>query len=182
MPSPATSGTGFLHLSAWVQMMGEEAAWDYMRRLDKNIKHYTLRGDAPCTQAARGEVAIGISFAHRGVKSLRQGAPVQILLPSPGVGWDVGASAVLANARNVRAAQALVDWSISVAANALYNESYLVLGVQGLSQDVKGLPDNVISSMIDNDLSWASQHRARLVAEWRRRFADPNKASQTVKQ
>ena len=175
MPSPLSSGTGFLHLSAWVQIMGEDAAWQFMTRLDKNIKSYTERGDEPCTQAARGQVALGISFAHRGVKSLRQGAPVQVLLPREGVGWDVGASAVLSGAHQEEAAKQLVDWSISAAANKLYNESYAVLGVQDLAQKVEGLPEDFRRAMIDNDLSWASQNRSRLLSEWRRRF-DPSTA------
>ncbi|TQP44010.1 extracellular solute-binding protein, partial [Vibrio cholerae] len=44
MPNPASSGTGYMQVSAWLQNMGEDKAWDYMQRLDKNIAHYTHSG------------------------------------------------------------------------------------------------------------------------------------------
>ena len=30
MPNPNSSGTGFLDVSSWMQMFGEEAAWEFM--------------------------------------------------------------------------------------------------------------------------------------------------------
>src|SRR5262245_38641690 len=44
MPNPASSGTGFLMVSAWLQMMGEEKGWEYMDALHKNIAAYTHSG------------------------------------------------------------------------------------------------------------------------------------------
>lgn len=69
MPNPASSGTGYMQVSAWLQNMGEDKAWDYMQRLDQNIAHYTHSGSKPCVQAGMGEVAIGISMATRAQNS-----------------------------------------------------------------------------------------------------------------
>ena len=55
MPHPASSGTGYLTVAAWVQIMGEQAAWDFMDKLHQNIAVYTHSGSAPCVQAAKGE-------------------------------------------------------------------------------------------------------------------------------
>jgi iron(III) transport system substrate-binding protein len=170
MPSPVTSGTGFLNVSAWIQLMGEEAAWAFMDRLHKNVHTYTPGGEAPCTMASRGEVAMGISFAHRGVLSLRQGAPVQILLPREGVGWDVGAAAVIAGSGNPEGARKLVTWAISEEANALYKEAYAFVGVQDTGKPVAGLPDGIYSAMIQNDLNWAADNRSRIIETWRERY------------
>ncbi|WP_204280264.1 ABC transporter substrate-binding protein, partial [Raoultella ornithinolytica] len=41
MPHPASSGTGFLIVSSWIQIMGEEAAWRYMEALHRNVALYT---------------------------------------------------------------------------------------------------------------------------------------------
>lgn len=120
---------------------------------------------------------MGISFAHRGVRSLQQGAPVQILLPREGVGWDVGASAVLAGAKEMEAARALVEWAISEQANTLYNEAYAMIGVQDVSKLVEDLPTGIFAAMIQNDLHWASDNRDRIVDEWARRFGPKAAAS-----
>ena len=65
MPNPASSGTGYLTVAAWQQIMGETAAWAYMDKIHENIAVYTHSGSAPCVQAARGEFAMGISFDMR---------------------------------------------------------------------------------------------------------------------
>merc|ERR1712096_41342 len=37
MPNPASSGTGFLDVSSWIQIWDEKRAWDYMDKLHENI-------------------------------------------------------------------------------------------------------------------------------------------------
>lgn len=85
MPNPASSGTGYMQVSAWIQSMGDDAAWQYMEKLDNNIAHYTHSGSKPCVQAGMGEVAIGISMAIRGATLKTQGAPIDIIMPKGGV-------------------------------------------------------------------------------------------------
>jgi len=60
MPDPRVSGTGFLTVVGWLQMLGEAGGWAYMDNLHRNVVRYTLSGSEPCTLAARGEVAIGL--------------------------------------------------------------------------------------------------------------------------
>ena len=68
MPHPASSGTGYIAVAAWIQVMGEEKAWQFMDRLHENIAVYTHSGSAPCVQAARGERLVGIAFDMRGAQ------------------------------------------------------------------------------------------------------------------
>ena len=65
MPHPASSGTGYLTIAAWLQVMGEAEGWKYMDALHQNIAVYTHSGSAPCVQAATGERLIGIGFDMR---------------------------------------------------------------------------------------------------------------------
>jgi iron(III) transport system substrate-binding protein len=48
MPNPGSSGTGFLDVSSWLQIFGEEGGWAFMDRLHENIDHYTHSGSKPC--------------------------------------------------------------------------------------------------------------------------------------
>jgi len=66
MPNPASSGTGYQAVYAWIQIMGEKAAWEFMDKLHQNIAVYTHSGSAPCVLAAKGERVIGIGFDMRG--------------------------------------------------------------------------------------------------------------------
>lgn len=68
MPNPASSGTGFLDVSSWMQIWGEDKAWDFMDGLHNNIGVYTHSGSKPCKMAGKGEFPIGISFAYKGAQ------------------------------------------------------------------------------------------------------------------
>ena len=170
MPNPNSSGTGFLDVSSWLQMFGETNGWRYMDRLHRNIKHYTHSGSKPCKQAASGEVAIGISFAFRGAKEKERGAPIDIILPKEGVGWDMEATAIVKGTKKLEAAQKLVDWSVSPKANEMYNEGYAVVAIPELAKPVPHFPKGIIDAMFDNNFEWAAANRERILQEWQGRY------------
>ncbi|OED34774.1 putative 2-aminoethylphosphonate ABC transporter substrate-binding protein [Chromatiales bacterium (ex Bugula neritina AB1)] len=170
MPNPNSSGTGFLDVSSWLQMFGEEDGWKYMDALHENIARYTHSGSKPCKLAASGEIPIGVSFAFRGAKSKAAGAPLEIIVPSEGVGWDMEATAIIAGTANLEAAQALVDWSITEKANRMYNVGYAVVGMPGIAQPVEHFPDGLLDAMIDNDFEFAANNRKRILSEWQSRY------------
>lgn len=176
MPNPNSSGTGFLDVSSWLQIFGEDEGWAYMDKLHENIHHYTHSGSKPCKQAASGEVTIGISFAFRGAKSKEDGAPLEIVIPSEGIGWDMEATAIVKGTDKLEAAKILADWSITDKANKMYNEGYAVIGKQALANPVEHFPENIPESMIDNDFEWAAKNRDRILKEWQSRYDSKSEA------
>jgi len=170
MPNPASSGTGFLDVSSWLQMFGEEEGWKFMDGLHENIGRYTHSGSKPCKLAASGEAAIGISFAFRAAKSKAEGAPLEIVIPSEGIGWDMEATAIVKGTKKMDAAKTLVDWSVSQKANEMYNEGYAVVAMTGVAKPVKFFPPNVEEKMIDNNFEWSASNRERILAEWQKRY------------
>ncbi len=176
MPNPNSSGTGFLDVSSWLQMFGEEGGWDYMDALHKNIARYTHSGSKPCKLAAAGEIPIGISFAFRGAKSKADGAPLDIIVPSEGVGWDMEATAIVAGTANLEAAQKLVDFSVTREANEMYNSGYAVVAMPGVAKPVKHFPDGLLEAMIQNDFEFAANNRAAILEEWQKRYDGKSEA------
>ena len=170
MPNPNSSGTGFLDVSSWIQMKGEDKAWKYMDALHANIARYTHSGSKPCKLAAKGEIPIGVSFAYRGAKSKNKGAPLEVIAPSEGVGWDLEAFGIVRNTKNLKAARALADWSVTEKANRIYNEEYAVVAMPGIAKPVKNFPAGISGKMIDNDFQWAASNRIRVLDEWRKRY------------
>lgn len=170
MPNPASSGTGYLDVSAWLQMMGEQKGWAYMDALHQNIGQYTHSGSKPCKMAATGEFPIGISFEYRAVKSKKEGAPIDIVLPSEGLGWDVEATAIMKGTKNLEAAKKLADFSASPAGMALYEKNFAVLASPGLSKPDPLLPADYEKRLIKNDFQWASANRDRILGEWTKRY------------
>lgn len=170
MPNPASSGTGFLDVSSWLQMFGEEGGWEYMDKLHNNIARYTHSGSKPCKMAGSGETVVGVSFAFRGAKEKEEGAPIEIIIPEEGVGWDMEATAIIAGTSKLDAVKTLVDWSVSREANEMYNEGYAVVAMPGVAKPVEHFPDNVVDRMIDNDFEWAANNRSKILEEWSGRY------------
>ena len=73
MPNPNSSGTGYLSVSAILQLKGEAEGWKYLDKLNDNIAVYTHSGSKPCKMAGAGETAIGISFDYRAIKQKADG-------------------------------------------------------------------------------------------------------------
>jgi iron(III) transport system substrate-binding protein len=170
MPNPASSGTGYLMVSAWLQMMGEDKGWAFMDRLHQNIASYTHSGSKPCKQAAAGEYVIGLSFEYRANKSKKDGAPIDVVLPSDGLGWDMEASAIMATTPKVEDAKKLIDWSVTKDANELYAQNYAIVAIPGIAKPLDYVPSNIESMLIKNDFKWAAENRDRILSEWTKRY------------
>ncbi|MCP5368713.1 MAG: putative 2-aminoethylphosphonate ABC transporter substrate-binding protein [Hyphomicrobiales bacterium] len=176
MPNPNSSGTGFLDVASWLQLFGEEDGWKFMDALHQNIAWYTHSGSKPCRQAGAGEVPIGVSFAYRGAKVKSKGAPVEIIVPKEGIGWDMEATAIMKGTKNLDAAKKLVDFSVSKAANEMYNTVYAVVAYPGVAKPVDNYPPNIGDAMIDNNFEWVAANRMRILKEWQTRYDSKSEA------
>lgn len=170
MPNPASSGTGYLDVSAWIQMFGEERAWSYMDRLHKNIRFYSHSGSKPCILAAAGEVPIGVSFIYRGAKLKSKGAPIDVIVPEEGVGWEMEAMGILKTTKNLVDAQKLIDWSLTKEANQLYAEAFALVAHKDVRHDIPHYPDDIESKIIPFDLEWSAKERDRILNHWQLRY------------
>ena len=110
---PASSGTAYTILAGLVQLMGEEPAFEYMKKLHKNISNYTRSGTAQAPNVAKGEVALGISFIF-GFEGWRQNKyPVKSVAPCEGTSYEIGGIAMVKGQRNKEAAKRYYDWLMS---------------------------------------------------------------------
>lgn len=170
MPHPASSGTGYLAVAAWLQIMGEAEGWKFMDGLHENIAVYTHSGSAPCVQAAKGERVVGIGFDMRGAREKSQGAPLELILPKEGAGWDMEATGIVKGTKNLELAKKVADWGASKGASELYSKYYALVA----DPTVKNLPTNypptAEQAMVKNDFAWMAENRDRILAEWSKRY------------
>ena len=170
MPNPASSGTGFFHVSGWIQMMGEEKAWAFMDRLHQNVASYVHSGSKPCRDAATGEFPVGIAYELLGAQLKTRGAPIETLIMAEGGGWDMDVFAIVRGTRNLEAARRLADWASSRKANEMYAAFATQVAWPGIENRMPNYPAGVEESLIRNDFAWAAANRARILAEWTRRY------------
>lgn len=170
MSNPASSGTGFLSVSAILQLKGEQEGWKYLDALHQNIAQYMHSGSKPCKAAGAGEYPIGISFDYRAVKQKNDGEPIAAVFPQEGSGWDVESNALIKKASIKPEAQSFLDWAISQPASEKYAENFGITAVKTSVPVPQGFPANPEAQLIDNDLNWAAENRDRILEEWTKRY------------
>jgi len=135
LSNPNTAGTGYSILVTLVDLMGEDGAFDYLKKLNPNVSSYSKSGSAAAGQTARGEVAIGITFLHDANMMLAQGFPVVLVAPEEGTGYTLAGVSIVKGARNMQAAKTFVDWILSLEGQAVDMASGM-----NTYPTVKGLP------------------------------------------
>jgi iron(III) transport system substrate-binding protein len=168
--NPNSSGTSYTMLATLVQIMGEQKAFDYLKALHKNINQYTKSGAAPARAAATGESLIGITFQHDAVVQAIGGAPVKIVSPCEGTGYEIGSMSIIKGAKNLANARKWYDWALSPEAQAI--GSNLKISYQVPSNKKSPVPAQAPKlseiKLIDYDFVkyGSSAERSRLLKRW----------------
>ena len=170
MPNPASSGTGYLSVASILQRMGEAEGWKYLDALHQNIAEYSKSGSKPCKDAAAGERGVGVSFEYVAYEMKKKGAPVEMVLPKEGAGYEMEANALTKKGAKNPAAKQFLDWADSEEAMRLYARYFAAVGVAGIPGP-EGLPKDIAKVVYPNDFDWSAKNRDRILTEWQKRYA-----------
>lgn len=110
---PQSSGTAYTALATFDQLWGEEKAFEYLKAINGNVSQYTKSGIAPARNAARGETVVGIGFLHDYSLEKEKGAPIELISPCEGTGYEIGGASIIKGARNLDNAKLFIDWVLS---------------------------------------------------------------------
>lgn len=172
MPNPASSGTGLLTVNGVMQLKGEGDGWSYLDKLHDNMAVYTHSGSKPAKMAAAGEYPIGISFGYRVIEEMKKGAPIKVVFPEEGSGWDVEANALIKKDAIKPEAKLFLDWAISDEMMKQYNQNFAIVSVK---QEGAGIPEGYsvdpLKQLIQLDLVKLAENRDSILAEWEKRYA-----------
>ncbi len=174
MPNPASSGTGFFDVTAWLTLWGDNngtgGGWKYMDALHENIGQYTHSGSKPCNMAAAGEYVVGISFEYRANANKAKGAPIDLVFPKEGLGWDLEAFAIHKGTKNLAAAKKLADWASSKDAMIMYGKNFAITAQPGVAAPLPNIPADYESRLVKMDFATVAAGRERVLAEWTKRY------------
>ncbi len=166
---PNSSGTAYTMLATIVQLMGEDAGFDYLKALHENVNQYTKSGAAPAKATSQGETLIGITFQHDMVTFIVDGAPIKVVSPCEGTGYEIGSMSIIKGARNLDNAQKWYDWALTTEAQSLGGKakSYQVPSNRNTKPPPQA-PDFSQIKFIDYDFAkyGSSAERKRLLAKW----------------
>jgi len=168
--NPNSSGTSYTMLATLVQLMGEDKAFDYLKALHKNINQYTKSGAAPARAAATGESLVGITFQHDAVVQAIGGAPVKIVSPCEGTGYEIGSMSIIKGAKNMENARKWYDWALTAEAQSIAGN--LRVSFQVPSNKTAAVPPQAPKlaevKLINYDFVkyGSSAERTRLLTKW----------------
>lgn len=78
MPNPKSSGTGYYFYNGLASLNGKEAALDYFKELDKNVKEWSSSGSGPVKGVDRQEIAVGLGMHFQAVEYANKNSDIGI--------------------------------------------------------------------------------------------------------
>jgi iron(III) transport system substrate-binding protein len=166
---PNSSGTSYTLLATIVQLMGEDKGFAYLKALHKNINQYTKSGAAPARATAIGETTVGIAFQHDLVTAVVDKAPLKVVAPCEGTGFEIGSMSIIKGARNLDNARKWYDWALTAPAQEIgaQTKSYQIPSAKSAKIPPEA-PKLTDVKLIDFDFAkyGSSTERRRLLSKW----------------
>lgn len=165
MAHPGSSSTAYNVLTTILQLKGETAGWEYMRRLHENMRQYTKSGSAGGRMIQLRETGLTIGYLHDAVAFKREGYDhIEITAPQDGTGYEIGAVGIIKGAPQLENAKKFVDFVLTVEAQEI---GQTVNALQFLTnpnakppKEVEGIKD---TRLIDQDDDWSGAHRTEFL-------------------
>jgi len=167
---PSTSGTSYTALSTVLQIRGQDAGWEYLRKYAGQMLQFTKSGAAPAKFVGQGEAGVCIVFSHDIVHEIEDNAmPLVLSFPEEGTGYEIGSMSIIDGARNLDEAKKFHDWALSAEAQnlALEVNAFQVPSNKG-AKTSPSAPDMSTIKLIDYDFKTygSSDERKRLLQKW----------------
>jgi iron(III) transport system substrate-binding protein len=163
---PSTSGTSYTALSTILQVMGEEAGWEFARQYAGQVAQFTKSGAAPAKFVGQGEAGVCIVFSHDIVHEIDDNKlPLELTFPSEGTGYEIGGMGIIKGAKHLDAAQKWFDWALTAEAQALgpKYKAYQAPTVKGVELSH---PELLEVKLIDYDFQWAGTNKKAFVDQF----------------
>ena len=110
MPSPKSSGTGYMFVKSLVNAWGEDEAFDYFDGLAENILQFTSSGSGPVNALVQGEAAIGLGMTAQAVTKINEGANLKIVFFEEGSPFSLYGYAMPEGKQNSKAVRDVFDF------------------------------------------------------------------------
>ena len=164
MPSPKSSGTGYMFLKSLVNEWGEEKALEYFDNLTTNILQYTSSGSGPVNALLQNEAAIGLGLTAQAVLQINDGAPLKVLYFEEGSPFTIYGQAIIKGKEEKEPVKEVFDYLVNTYAY-VYNEKF---GPEKLFKDkdyvIENYPTNISYSDMKNN---TIEEKERLLALWK---------------
>ena len=167
LPSPLLTGGGYIFIATQIFRFNkdEDKAMAYMKSLHANISQYIPTSPGALTLIDQGQFVGCPNWSHDILTEKGKGNPVDLTVPTD-TGFEVGAVSIVKGTKNLAAAQALVNWSITKEAGDLN----VKLSNRGSTRtdvaSAPGAPSLTSVKLVNYDRQWATDNKTRLLQKW----------------
>ena len=113
MPDPKTSGTGYAFYLNVVNIMGEDKAIEYFKKLKNNLREFTTSGSGPTNLLKQGEVAIALGMTAQGVEAINAGYDFSIVELKTGSPYNTTSCGIIKGREKDDNVVKVFNWLIS---------------------------------------------------------------------
>jgi len=163
MPSPTSSGTGYMFLRQLTNEWGEDEAFAYFEKLDKNILQYTSSGSGPINALVQGEVAVGLGMTSQAVVEINEGAPLEIIFFEEGSPYSMYGYGLLAASAEREGIKEVFDYLTTELCMDDHQKYFPDQIFKNYKAEIEGFPKDISYGDMRND---TLEEKERLVAKW----------------
>lgn len=113
MPDAKTSGTGYGFFLNAVNVMGEDKAVEYFKKLNSNIREYTTSGSGPTNLLKQGEIAIAMGMTSQGVAAINEGYDFSIVELDTGSMYNTTGFSIVKGKETKEHVMDVYEWLLS---------------------------------------------------------------------
>ena len=164
MPSPVSSGTGYMFLLSLVNEWGEEKAFEYFDALSENILSFTSSGSGPVNALVIEEVAIGLGMTGNAVTRMNEGANLEIIYFDEGSPYSLYGQGIVEGYEEDEDVVAVFKYLADEATEAKCATYFPERIYKEKTFEVKNYPSDIeYSDMSDN----TPERKAELLKKWK---------------
>lgn len=175
---PSTSGTSYTALATILQMRGDAAGWEYIKKYAAQISQFTKSGAAPAKFVGQGEGTVAIVFSHDCVNEIDNNKlPLELSFPAEGTGFEIAGQAIVKNAKHADLAKKWFDWALTAEAQTL-GPKYKAYQAPTVSGVTVSHPELFQVKLINYDFQWAGNNKKTFVDKFTNEIAAADKLKQ----
>ena len=164
MPSPKSSGTGYMFYLSLVNAWGEDAAIKYFNDLTPNILAYTTSGSGPVNALTSREVAVGMGMISQAAEKLSEGvSELEIVVFEEGAPFNLYGNCVVKGKEEKAGVKAVMDYLYSEFTDLCNAKYYPETVLKDKTYEVANFPKNIkYADMKNNTLA----NKEGLLEKW----------------
>ena len=163
MPSPSSSGTGYMFLRQLTNEWGEDEAFSYFEKLTENILQYTSSGSGPVNALVQGEIAVGLGMTSQAVVEINEGVGLKIIFFEEGSPFSMYGNAIIKNSYNRESVKKVFDY-LAVDLARQNNEMYFPDQIfKDFTPKIDNFPTNIHYGNMSND---TRGEKEKLLSKW----------------